>query len=281
MQDKICLITGATAGIGKATAHGLASMGAKIVITGRSKEKTLATVAELKAATNNQNIDFLLGDLSVLAEVRKLAEEFKSKYARLDVLINNAGGVFAKRQLTKDGLEYTFAFNHLAPFLLTNSLLDVLKSSGPARVVTVSSAAERGGRLDFDNLQGERKYSAFGAYSTSKLENILFSNELARRLAGSGVTSNSLHPGFVASNFGKNNPGLMTIAISLLQPFAINTTQGAATSIYLASSSAVEAVSGKFFTKSAQSQPHNPVATDQAKADRLWEISQKLTGLVG
>jgi NAD(P)-dependent dehydrogenase (short-subunit alcohol dehydrogenase family) len=280
MQGKVCLITGATAGIGKATAQGLAAKGATLIITGRNRDKTAVTAAELKAASGNSNIDFLVADLSSQAEVRRLADEFKQKYSRLDVLINNAGGVFTKRQTTVDGLEYTFALNHLAPFLLTNLLLDLLKASAPARVITVSSGAEQGGRLDFDDLQSEKSYSAFRVYSTSKLENILFSNELARRLKGTGVTSNSLHPGFVASDFGKNNPGLLSMAMVLVRPFAINVEKGAATSIYLASSPEVEGVTGKFFTKSAEATPSNPMANNEAAARRLWEISEKLCHLV-
>jgi len=279
VQDKICLITGATAGIGKATAHGLAKTGATLVITGRNRDKAAATVAELKAASNNQKIEFLIADLSSQAEVRRLADEFKQKHDRLDVLVNNAGGVFVKRQTTVDGLEYTFAFNHLAPFLLTNLLLEPLKAAAPARVVTVSSAAEQTGKIDFDDLQSEKRYGSFRAYSSSKLENILFSNELAKRLEGTGVTSNALHPGFVASDFGKNNPGLMSFAIGLLRPFAINVEKGAATSIYLASSPEVEVVSGKFFTKSAQANPSNPIARDGTIAYKLWEVSKELTGL--
>ena len=279
MQDKLCLITGGTAGIGKATAQGLASMGATIIITGRNQEKAADTVAQLKALTHNDKIDFLVADLSSQKEVRRLADEFKQKYSRLDVLINNAGGVFAKRKTTVDGLEYTFAFNHLAPFLLTNLLLDLLKKSAPARIVTVSSAAASNGKVDFGDLQAEKRYGSFGAYSNSKLENVLFSNELAQQLEGTNVTSNALHPGFVASDFGKNNPGMMSFVIGLLRPFAISTEQGAATSIYLASSPAVEGVSGKFFSKSAQAKPPSALAQDKSAASKLWEVSQKLTGL--
>lgn len=280
MQEaKLCLITGATAGIGRATALDLARKGATVVITGRNPSKARTTVAELKTASGNPNIDFLIADLSSQSQIHQLVEEFKAKYDRLDVLINNAGGVFAKRQTSPDGVEYTLAFNHLAPFLLTNLLLDRLKAAGLARVITVASAAAQSGQIDFDDLGSEKKYRAFQVYSNTKLMNILFSNELAKRLVGSGVTSNALHPGFVASRFGKNNGGLYTVAMTLARPFAISPAEGAKTSIYLASSETVEGVSGKFFTKCAEANPPSPLATDASLAERLWEVSEKLCGL--
>ena len=230
MQGKICLITGGTNGIGKSTAQELARMGATVVIVGRNAQKTAQVVEEIRAASGNKNVDSLLADLSSQQEVRRLADEFKSKYAQLHVLLNNAGAVFMQRQLSVDGIEMTFALNHLAYFLLTNLLLDTLKASAPARIINVSSDAHARGKIEFDNLQGERSYSS-GAYGNSKLANILFTMELARRLEGTGVTVNALHPGFVATGFGKNNPGfLMKIIRAAVPLIARSPEKGAETS---------------------------------------------------
>src|SRR5687768_6952035 len=205
MNGKICLVTGGTNGIGKSTALELARMGATVVIVGRDAQKTSQVVEEIRAASGNKNVDSLLADLSSQQEVRRLANEFKSKYSHLHVLLNNAGGFFMRRQLSVDGIEMTFALNHLAYFLLTNLLLDTMKASSPARIINVSSDAHAGGKIAFDNLEGEREYSA-STYGNSKLANILFTVELSRRLEGTGVTVNALHPGFVSTGFGKNNP---------------------------------------------------------------------------
>lgn len=202
MQGKVCLITGGTNGIGKSTAHELARMGATVVIVGRDAQKTSRVVEEIRQASGNNSVDSLLADLSSRQEVRRLANEFESKYPRLHVLLNNAGGVFMRRQLSVDGIETTFALNHLAPFLLTNLLLERLIASAPARIVNVSSGAHTSGKIEFDNLQGERDYGP-RAYGNSKLATILFTMELARRLEGTGVTANALHPGFVSTGFGK------------------------------------------------------------------------------
>ena len=207
MTGKICLVTGATNGIGMATAQALAHMGATVVIVGRDAQKAARVTEEIRAASGNQNVDWLLADLSSQQDIRRLATEFKSKYSHLHVLLNNAGATFTTRQLSVDGIEMTFALNHLAYFLLTNLLLDTIKASSPARIINVSSDAHSGGKIDFDNLQGERSYSSFGPYGNSKLANILFTTELARRLEGTGVTVNALHPGFTSTGFGKNNPG--------------------------------------------------------------------------
>ena len=213
MDGKVILITGATNGIGKAAALDLAKQGAQVVIVGRSADKTQATVAEIKQQSGNAKIDSLLADLSSLAEVRKLAAEFRQRYSRLDVLINNAGAIFADRTLTVDGYERTFAVNHLAYFLLTDLLLDMVKASAPARIVNVASDVHSGGSIHFDDLQLEKNYGmgGMGAYGQSKLANVMFTYELSRRLAGTGVTANVLHPGVVATGFGENNRGLMGI----------------------------------------------------------------------
>ena len=278
MKGKTVLITGGTNGIGKVTAQELAKMGAEVVIIGRSAEKTKATVAAIKEQSGNNAVGSIVADLSSLAEVRRAAAEFKAQHQRLDVLVNNAGAVFASRQASVDGYELTFALNHLAYFLLTTLLLDTLKASAPARIVNVSSDAHRGAKLNFDDLQHTHSYGmgGFGVYSDSKLANILFTYELARRLEGTGVTANVLHPGFVASGFGRNNKGLMNLIMGVITRFALSEEQGAQTSIYLASSSEVEGVSGKYFDKSTAVQS-SPESYDEAAQKRLWEISEEMT----
>jgi NAD(P)-dependent dehydrogenase (short-subunit alcohol dehydrogenase family) len=284
MQDKVVLITGGTNGVGKAAAQALAGMGATVVIVGRNAAKTQRVVDELKAATHNDTVAYLLADLSVQAEIHRLAAEFLHRYDRLDVLINNAGGIFLERELTADGLEMTFALNHLNYFLLTNLLLDQLKASAPARIVNVSSDAHRGSKLDFDNLQGEQSYSGWRAYGRSKLANLLFTEELARRLEGTGVTANALHPGFVNSGFGKNNSGgawiaLFTKLYDWLGPLlGRSPEEGAETAVYLAASPAVAGVSGKYFADCKAKTPA-VAATDRATAARLWAVSEGLVNL--
>lgn len=280
MQVKTILITGATDGIGKQTALALAKQGATVVITGRNLTKGEAVVAELRQASNNPRVHLLVADLSVMGEVRKLAAEFKSQYKRLDVLVNNAGGFFDTRQVTKESLEYTFAFNHLAYFLLTHLLLDTLKTSAPSRVVNVSSAASANAKMNWDDLQFSQRYGNFTAYSQSKLANVLFSNALARRLEGTGVAVNSLHPGVVATRFGDNskNP-LMRLAMSAVKRFgAISPERGAETSVYLASSPEVEGVTGRYFDNKKSVAP-NPIALDTTAQERLWDVSAKLVGI--
>ena len=217
MEGKICLITGGTNGIGKSTALGLAKMGATVVIVGRNAPKTAQVVEAIRATSGNNNVDSLLADLSSQQEVRRLADAFKRKYLHLHVLLNNAGAAFLQRQLSVDGIEMTLALNHLAPFLLTNVLLDTMKASAPARIINVSSGAHTSGKIEFDNLQGERAYG-FGAYPNAKLANILFTVELARHLTGTGVTVNALHPDFTATGFGKNNGKVMAALISIVAP---------------------------------------------------------------
>jgi NAD(P)-dependent dehydrogenase (short-subunit alcohol dehydrogenase family) len=278
MQGKICLITGGTNGIGKSTAQSLASMGATVVIVGRSADKTAQVVQEIRAATGNQQVDSLLADLSSQQEVRRLADEFRHKYAQLHVLLNNAGAVFFQRQLSVDGIEMTFALNHLAYFLLTNLLLDTLKASAPARIINVSSGAHTAGKIEFDNLQGEQVYG-MSAYGNSKLANILFTVELARRLEGTGVTVNALHPGFVATGFAKNNGGIIAALISIFAPLVGRSPEkGAETSIYLATSPDVVGVTGKYFYDSHVTTPA-PQATDMTVARKLWDVSADMVHL--
>jgi NAD(P)-dependent dehydrogenase (short-subunit alcohol dehydrogenase family) len=277
LSGRICLVTGATRGIGRATAEALARMGAQVLLHGRDSASVGAVVREM---VRYGQVAGVVGDLSSLAAVRKLAKEVAARHPRLDVLVNNAGGGARRREITVDGLERTFAVNHLAPFLLTNLLLERLKASSAGRVVTVSSMAHRGGKLDFDDLNWERrKYSTLGAYSASKLANILFTTELARRLGGSTVTANSLHPGVVATNIFNNSMGVTgRIFTVLFRPFLLSPAKGALTSIYLASSPEVAKVTGKFFDKCREA-PTAPAAQDAAAASRLWEISERLTGL--
>jgi NAD(P)-dependent dehydrogenase (short-subunit alcohol dehydrogenase family) len=278
LQAKVCLITGGTNGIGKSTALALAGMGATVVIVGRNAAKTAQVVAEIRTATGNTSIDSLLADLSSQQQVRRLANEFKSKYSRLHVLLNNAGAVFMQRQLSIDGIEMTFALNHLAYFLLTNLLLDTIISSAPARIINVSSRAHTSGKIDFDNLQGERSFG-YGAYGNSKLANILFTIELARRLEGTGVTANALHPGFVATGFASNNGKVIAAIMGAVAPLlGRSPAKGAETSIYLASSPAVAGISGKYFFDSKVTATA-PQASDAAVARKLWDVSAAMVGL--
>jgi len=278
MRGKICLVTGATNGIGKATAQGLAQMGATVVIVGRNSSKTAQLVEEIWATTGNKNVDFLLADLSSQQEVRRLADEFRSKYSQLHVLLNNAGAFFMQRQLSVDGIEMTFALNHLAYFLLTNLLLDSLKASAPARIINVASDAHSSGKIEFDNLQGEREYS-IKSYGNSKLANILFTMELAHRLEGTGVCVNALHPGFVSTGFAKNNGKLMAAIVSIFAPLVGRSpAKGAETSIFLASSPRVEGITGQYFYDSHVIQPAAQ-ATDQAVAKKLWDVSAEMVHL--
>jgi NAD(P)-dependent dehydrogenase (short-subunit alcohol dehydrogenase family) len=278
MNGKICLVTGSTNGIGKATAQALAKLGATVIIVGRDAVKTSRVVEEIRTASGNKTVDSLLADLSSQQEVRRLADEFKGKYSQLHVLLNNAGGFFMRRQLRGDGIEMTFALNHLASFLLTNLLLDTIKASAPARIINVSSNAHAGGKIEFDNLQGEREYGP-RAYDNSKLANILFTMELARRLEGTGVTVNTLHPGFVATGFAKNNGKVIAALVSIITPFvARSPAKGAETSVYLASSPSVDGITGKYFYDSRAIPPASQ-ATDMAVARKLWDVSAQMVHL--
>jgi len=278
MKNKTCLITGATSGIGQATATALAKMGATVILAGRSKERCQRTVAEIKRETGNPNIDYLLADLSVQAQVCALAAAFKSRYERLDVLVNNAAAIFFFRQVSADGIEMNFAVNHLAYFLLTNLLLDTLKASAPARVVNVASNSHYGEHLDFDNLELERGYNPGKAYGRSKLANLYFTYELARRLEeeGMGVTVNAMHPGFVRTNMAANNGWLVRLFLPLVHLNSLTPEEGAHTAIYLASSPDVEGVTGKYFVRE-QEVPSDPVSYDESVAARLWQVSEEMT----
>ena len=275
MAGKVCLVTGATGGIGLITAQELAERGATVVLVSRSAAKCAEAVANIKAQTGNDQVSYLAGDLSSMAQVHTVAEQFQAQHGRLDVLVNNAGAVFSSRQVSADGYEMTMALNHLNYFYLTQLLQDRLLASAPARIVNVSSDAHKMGSMRFDDLMSERDYSAFGVYSMSKLANVLFTYELDRRLEGSGVTANVLHPGFVASNFGRSNGGMWNMFMPVVQLFAISPQRGAETSIHLAASPAVEGVTGQYFDKK-RAVASSPASHDIAAQRRLWEVSEQL-----
>ena len=280
MHGKICLVTGANSGIGKATALGLAQQGATVVMVSRDAAKGAAARDELIAKSGNSSIELLLADLSSQQAIRQLAEDFKQRYAQLHVLVNNAGGFYAKRRETPDGLEMTFAVNYLAPFLLTNLLLDTLKASAPARIVNVSSAAQGNNFIDMDDLQATARYSGWRAYGQAKLAEVLFTYELARRLQGTGVMANCLHPGFVASNFGQSNanPIVRPLMKLIFSNLGISTEEGAKTSLYLATSPDIEGVTGKYFVKSIPKRSA-PLTYDESLQRQLWEKSEQLVKL--
>lgn len=275
LKGKTCLITGITQGIGRAAALEIAKTGINLVLVARDAARGQEVVDEIKTQTGNHNVELLLGDLSKTADVRRIADEFKAKHPQLHLLVNNAGAVFTSRQTTADGFEMTFGLNHLSYFLLTHLLLDTLKKSAPARIVNVASDAHKGMKLNFDDLQSERGYSAFRVYGQSKLANILFTNELARRLQGTGVTVNALHPGVVATGFGKNNGAFLRFLVKLAGPLLRTPEQGARTTVYLATSPEVEGVTGKYFANSKEARSTQE-SLDPQNAKRLWEVSEKL-----
>ncbi|WNG22042.1 SDR family oxidoreductase [Cystobacter fuscus] len=280
MEGKVCLITGATSGIGLESARALARQGATVVLSGRDKGRGEAALAEVRRTVPDARLDLLLADLTSLASVRQLAQDFQARYSRLDVLLNNAGLILDRRKVTPDGFEATFVTNHLSHFLLTNLLLEQLKASGASRVVTVSSEAHRFVPLDFlDDLQAERgSYSGTQVYGKSKLANILFTRALARRLAGTKVTANSLHPGVVRSGFGLNSEGIFKHLVKLASPFMLSAEGGARTSVFLASSPEVEGVSAKYFIRSKVAREAK-TAQDDAAMETLWRKSAELTGV--
>ncbi len=278
MAGKTVLVTGGTSGIGRATAAGLAAMGARVAITGRDRVRTEVSAREIRASGGDGLVDVFVADLSTQVGVRRLASDVLVCLPRIDVVINNVGGYWDSRHVTADGLEHTFALNHLAPFLLTNLLLDRLEQSAPARVVTVASRAHTTGRIAFEDLQGERGYSGSRAYSQSKLANILFTYELSGRLRGTGVTANALHPGFVRTSFGADDPGVIQRSlVPFIRPFMKTPEQGAATSIHLASASGLSDVTGQYF---ADRKPKisSDASHDEAVAARLWDVSAELVG---
>ena len=277
MHGKVCIVTGANSGIGRVAALGLAERGATVVLVCRNEERGAPVLEEIERRGGSATL--LTADLASQRQVRAAAAAVRERFERLDVLINNAGiAGWGSRLVSEDGLELTFAVNHLAPFLLTDLLLDRLKASAPARVVTVSSAAHKNVALDFDDLQGERRYSGFGAYSRSKLANILFTRELSRRLEGTGVTANCLHPGVVATGIFRNIPRWMRAILT--SPLVLSPEKGADTLLYLATAPEIAEVSGSYFVR------RKPVRTSRASQDaeaarRLWEASEALTAARG
>jgi NAD(P)-dependent dehydrogenase (short-subunit alcohol dehydrogenase family) len=280
MQGKTIVITGGTSGIGEVAAVNLAGQGARIVLIARDRERAAATMAKLKTANALANHAAHYGDLSSIVDMKRVAKEVADSEPRIDVLINNAGAVFLSRKISVDGLEMTFATNHMAYFVVTNILLDRLKSTQGARIVSTASDAHKSGKLDFDDLQSEKSYSSFRVYGTSKLCNILFTRELARRLEGSGVTANCLHPGFVGTRFGQNNASniFLKLLARTIMAFGLSPEEGAKTIIHLASSSDVATISGEYFYKCKVAEPTQAAQDDDASA-RLWEVSTKLSGV--
>jgi NAD(P)-dependent dehydrogenase (short-subunit alcohol dehydrogenase family) len=279
MQGQVCVVTGATSGIGKAAAAALARQGAEIIVVGRDPGRAEATAAAIQAdGAPPPKVE--IADLARLDQVRALAGRLNQNLDRIDVLINNAGLVLNERQVTPDGYEHVFAVNHLAPFLLTNLLRPKLTASAPGRVITVSSDAHTAARLDLDDPNLEHGWSSWRSYSNSKLANILFTRELARRLDGTGVTANCLHPGVVRTGFGRDARPLMRVGITIAKPFMLSPERGADTIVYLASSPDVAAKTGGYYVKRQLREP-SAAARDDGLARRLWEISERLTGLAG
>jgi len=276
MRGKICLVTGATSGIGRVVSVELAKRGATVIMVGRDAVRGGSAAQEARAMAPGSVVEFIQADLSSQSSIRDLSRRVKGKYDRLHLLVNNAGGVFLTRELTDDGLERTFALNHLGYFLLTDLLIDRLTAGAPSRIVNVASRAHKRTHLDFENLQGEKGYAGFRAYGQSKLANVLFTYELSRRLEGTGVTVNCLHPGVVSTGFGKNNPGWARLVATLFAPFLRTAEEGARTAIYLATSPAVEGITGKYFADE-RIVPSSRDSYDRALARRLWEVSEKLT----
>lgn len=278
MAGKICMVTGATAGIGEAVALALARQGATVVGVGRNPKKCAHSSQMIKKLTGNEQVDYLLADLSSQKDIRQLAAEFKQKYSRLDVLVNNAGAPFAQRHETVDGIEMTFALNHLNYFLLTNLLLDVLQKSAPARIINVSSKLHRRGSMDFDDLEFRQGYGRFKAYQRSKLANVLFTYELARRLQGTTITVNAADPGLVKTNTGNNDGLLSRLAKGIIDAIAAQTPeQGAETIVYLAAAPEVDGVTGQFF-RQKMAIPSSEASYNEEDACQLWEISAQMTG---
>ena len=285
LRDKVILITGSTNGIGRASAEGLAQTGATVIVTGRSEARCYSVVETIRNAGKGQT-DYLIADLSDLDQVRHLAQQFQQRYSRLDVLINNAGAYYVKRQISPDGIELTFALNHLSHFLLTVLLLDMLKETaaryGEARTINVSSVSHASGKINFDDFQSDRSYGRFGfdAYTNSKLANVMFTFELARQLQGTSVTANALHPGLVSSGFGTNNFKFMRLAMKLFGLIALTPEAGAKNSIYLAAYPDVRGVSGQYYVKNKPVKAAAQAYDEQAQRN-LWNISLKLVSKNG
>ena len=278
MEGKICIVTGANSGIGLETSRALAESGATVVMVCRNPQKGEAALKDIKQSTGNKNLHLYVVDLESQQEIRAFAEAVHQEFSKVDVLVNNAGAFIPNRYETVDGYESTFATNHLAYFLLTHLLLDLLTAAGNARIVNVSSGAHTGGALDFNDLQLKKGYSGYKAYANSKLANILFTKALAKRLDASRITVNVLHPGVVATNIGNRGRSVFSIFFNLLKPFFMSSARGAKTSVYLATSPEVEGVTGKYFERCKEITP-SAAAQDVALAQRLYEMSASMTGV--
>ncbi len=278
LKDKVCIITGANFGLGKATAIELAKLGATLVMVCRDKDRGNTALKEVRNTSGSKSIELLIADMSSQQSIHDLAGQFKSKYDRLDVLVNNAGAIIGNKILSADGIEMTFALNHLGYFLLTHLLIDYLKASAPSRIVNVASGAHYGGEMNFDDLQFEKKYDGWKAYGLSKLANVLFTYELVRRLEGTGVTANCLHPGVVNTGFGNSGTAFFSFMFKLIKPFLISETKGAETQIYLSTSPELETVSGKYFSKK-KAVKSSKYSYSGSAAKRLWDISLEMTGV--
>ena len=277
-KNKVCLITGATSGIGKETAVALAKIGSTIIVNGKDEKRGEETITEIKRVSGNENVELMIADLSSLNEVRKFAGRLKGKYDKLDILINNAAVFCTSRNLSLDGIEMQFAVNHLSNFLLTNLLLETLKKSNSARIINVSSNAHYQGRINFDDINFEKRYFGWTVYCQSKLANVLFTYELADRLDPKQVTVNALHPGTVRTNIvGKYASFIYRLGWNLQKPLMLPVEEGAKTSIYLASSEEVKGITGLYFVK-CKSQKSSDMSYDKMLARKLWDLSEKLTG---
>jgi NAD(P)-dependent dehydrogenase (short-subunit alcohol dehydrogenase family) len=277
MEGKTCVVTGATSGIGEETALGLAKLGARVVVIGRDPQRAKHSVERIRRESGSDRVDSLLGDLASLDSIRHLADDVLEACPHIDVLVNNAGIVTLRRETTVDGFEAMFGVNHLGPFLLTNLLLERIEHSAPARIVNVASEAHRFGSIDLGDLQSEKSFGSMKTYGRSKAANILFTVELAKRLAGTGVTANCVHPGGVATRLGANSGWLGKVAMKLVSPFLLSPARGAETSLYVATSPEVDGVTGRYFAKSRERTPA-AAARDPETAKRLWAISAELTG---
>jgi len=278
MRGKVCLVTGATSGIGLVTARELARQGATVFIVGRSPERCDVAVNQIRAGSNTTEVGWFVADLSSFADLRRLASSVRDRCPRVDVLINNAGGIFLSRQESVDGIEMTLALNHFSYFLLTNLLLPQINQGHPARVVNVASDAHKGASINFDDIEGKQRFSAWRAYQQSKLANILFTYELARRLEGTRVTVNALHPGFVRTNIFRHPTWRAWLVRRAADLVALSPERGARTSVFLASSPDVALTSGRYFAKQKPA-TSSPESLDRAAASRLWELSREITGI--
>ncbi|MFN8578324.1 MAG: SDR family oxidoreductase [Candidatus Sericytochromatia bacterium] len=280
LDGKICIVTGANSGVGKVTALELAKMGAEVIMVCRNQKKGEEALDEILIKSKNNKVKLMLCDFSSQKSIRAFVDEFKSKYDKLHILVNNAGLIIPERKLTEDGIELTFAINHIGYFLTTNLLLDLLKNSAPSRIVNVASDAHKAGHINFNDINYENnKYKSMNVYCDSKLANILFTKELAKRLKGTNVTANCLHPGVVNTNFANDYAEKFGFIAKIVKSFLITPEKGAETQIYLASSSEVEGITGEYFDKKKIKTPSKE-ARDPEIAEKLWKISERMTNLM-